>query len=89
MTQQEYKEARRWERIAVSRARQWDPILGVVDASASCGCYISIAGDYTELSECQRHGIESFLGNNSTEEPWEMTPQQGKMLATLTSEDYD
>lgn len=89
MSKAQYKEEQRLARIYKRNNRVFDPILDVADASVDCTCFITIAGDYTVLDACRRHAIKEFCGNGSSEAPWKTTPQQDRLLDTLTAEDYD
>ena len=41
--------------------------LKAVDKTAPCTCYVSIAGDYTDIGACKRHAVAEILLNNSKE----------------------
>ena len=41
--------------------------LKVVVPRAACTCYVSIAGDYTDIGDCKRHGVTALLLNDSTD----------------------
>ena len=65
--------------------------LVVVDSKEECWCGICIAGDYTVVNNCSRHGV-SYLAVNGNEQADEVEGFNGlhsKILSTLTPEDYD
>ena len=96
MTKADYKEAQRWERIGLRRNKVNDPILPVVTTAVNCTCFVSIAGDHTVVSCCERHGVAELILCDSIDYTSEEMAQMGYDAAThgvifgqMSSQDWD
>jgi hypothetical protein len=66
--------------------------LAVVDSKKECECGICIAGSYTVVNSCKRHGVSRLVVSDdefAEETKGYCQNTHGVILATLTYEDYD